>query len=133
MAGAVIRGEYPDDWPAIAQAVKDAAGWHCIRCAHPHAPAAGRTLTVHHLDGDKGNCRWWNLLALCQACHLSVQARVQVAQVYMHPHSRWFEPYVAGYYAFVVLGLELTREETEARLLELLHAGQPWLALARLH
>ena len=27
-----------------------------------------RVLTVHHLSGDKGDCRWQNLVALCQRC-----------------------------------------------------------------
>lgn len=45
------------------------------RCTHPR-DGKMRALTVHHLDGDKANMRWWNLLALCQFCHLSVQARV---------------------------------------------------------
>lgn len=79
-----------------------------------------RILTVHHLDGDKGNCRWWNLVALCQRCHLTIQGKVQMARVYPWPHSEWFKPYVAGYYAWVYLGEDLSREETEARLDELL-------------
>lgn len=35
-----------------------------------------RILTVHHLNGDKADRRWWNLLALCQRCHLQVQGKV---------------------------------------------------------
>lgn len=62
-----------------------------------------RILTVHHLDGDKANCRWWNLAALCQRCHLEIQAKVVMERVYPFPHSEWFKPYVAGYYAFVYL------------------------------
>lgn len=79
-----------------------------------------RILTVHHLDGDKANCRWWNLAALCQRCHLTVQGRVQMARVYPWSHSYWFRPYVAGYYAWVYLGEDLTRPQVEARLEELL-------------
>ena len=66
---------YPDDWDAIAARVKDAAGWHCEHCGHKHDPAAGYTLTVHHLDGNPPNCASDNLVALCQRCHLHVQAR----------------------------------------------------------
>ena len=79
-----------------------------------------RILTVHHLDGDKANCRWWNLAALCQRCHLEIQGRVQMARVWPWEHSDWFKPYVAGYYAFAYLGEDLTRAEVEARLDELL-------------
>ena len=79
-----------------------------------------RILTVHHLDMNKANCRWWNLVALCQRCHLQIQGKVQMARVYPWEHSAWFRPYVAGYYAFVYLGEDLTREQTEARLDDLL-------------
>lgn len=79
-----------------------------------------RILTVHHLDGDKANCRWFNLAPLCQRCHLTIQGRVQMARVWPWEHSDWFKPYVAGYYALVYLEENLTREETMARLDELL-------------
>lgn len=82
--------------------------------------ALWRILTVHHLDGDKANCRWWNLAALCQRCHLTVQGKVQMARVWPWEHSEWFRPYVAGYYASVYLGEELTRAQVDARLDELL-------------
>lgn len=82
-----------------------------------------RILTVH-LDGIKGNCRWWNLTALCQRCHLTVQGKVQMERVYPWPHSDWFRPYVGAYYAFAYLGEELTREQTMARLDELLALEQ---------
>lgn len=82
--------------------------------------ARWRILTVHHLDGNKANCRWWNLAALCQRCHLTIQDRVDMCRIYPWPHSDWFRPYAAGYCAWVYLGEKLSREETEARLDELL-------------
>ena len=94
------RGQYPADWPVIARQVKDLAGWCCVRCGHPHDPEAGRTLTVHHLDLDPGNNRWWNLAALCQACHLRIQGKVVIERIWMFEHSEWFKPFVAGYYAW---------------------------------
>jgi hypothetical protein len=88
--------------------------------SHTQVQARWRILTVHHLDMNKANCRWWNLAALCQVCHLKVQGRVKMQQVYPYEHSPWFRPYAAGYYAFTYLGEELTREQTMARLNELL-------------
>lgn len=82
--------------------------------------ARWRVLTVHHLTGAKCNCRWWNLAALCQRCHLRIQGRVRMEQVYPHEHSEWFKPYAAGYYAATYLGQDLDRAETEERLDELL-------------
>jgi hypothetical protein len=147
-----FAGRYPREWAQVAVEVKEAAGWRCIRCQHPDSPqrcrelsvARGwqpcdercrhsrreerrRVLTVHHLDGDKGNGAWWNLLALCQVCHLQVQAKVDPARTYLWHHKRWLRPYVAGYYAHAVLGEELGRQEVEERLGELLRAGQPHL------
>lgn len=92
-------GDYPPDWPAIATACKDAAHWQCVRCGHPHDPTTGHTLTVHHIDMNPSNCAWWNLAALCQKCHLHIQAKVRIEQPYLLPHSEWFRPYVAGYHA----------------------------------
>ena len=82
--------------------------------------ARWRILTVHHADGDKANLAWWNLLALCQRCHLEIQAKVVMERVYPHEHSDWFKPYVAAYYAKVYLGEDIARPEAEARLDELL-------------
>lgn len=138
-----IRGRYAKTWKRIAEKVKAAADWRCIRCGHPHETPKNRAacddrcthrsdgkqrmLTVHHLDGNKGNNRWWNLLALCQACHLSVQSRVMPDRPWLFEHSEWFKPYVAGYYAAAHGGVQLTRAEAEAELDLWLAVGQPWL------
>jgi hypothetical protein len=82
--------------------------------------AAYRILTVHHLNGRKFDLRWHNLVALCQRCHLSVQSRVQMERLWPWEHSEWFRPYVAGFYAVKYEGREITREEAEARMGELL-------------
>lgn len=82
--------------------------------------AEWRVLTVHHLTGVKADLRWWNLAALCQRCHLEIQGRVRMEQVYPHEHSEWFKPYAAGYYAAVYLGEDLSLEQTEERQDELL-------------
>lgn len=120
--------EYPPEWPAIATAVKEAAGWCCIRCGAPNSREGWRVLTVHHLDGDKANVRWWNLAALCQRCHLTIQGKVKMPQVYLFEHSEWFKPYVAGYYAFTLFGEDISREEAEANMDQILRSAQPWLA-----
>ena len=75
--------EYPPNWDEIAQQVKEAAGWRCEHCDRPHDPAAGYTLTVHHLDGDPTNCSPENLVALCQRCHLHWQGRWKPGQTVM--------------------------------------------------
>lgn len=82
--------------------------------------AQWRILTVHHLDANKLNCRWWNLAALCQRCHLTIQGKVKLHRPWFLEHSEWFKPYAAGYYASTVLGEELSREQVMERLDELL-------------
>lgn len=62
------RHEYPDDWDAIASAIKAGAGWRCEACDTRHGP--GISLGVHHLDSTPANCDDGNLIALCQRCHL---------------------------------------------------------------
>lgn len=91
--------------------------------------AQWRVLTVHHLDGDPANCRWFNLACLCQRCHLTIQGKVVMARRWLHQHSDWFRPYAAGYYAFHYLGLDLGPAEVEARLDELLELEMRQLAL----
>jgi 5-methylcytosine-specific restriction endonuclease McrA len=116
-------GEYPLNWKEIAQAVKDEAGWQCIRCGHPHDVQAGYMLTVHHLDMNPANCEWWNLAALCQKCHLQIQHKVVMERTWMLPHSEWFKPYVAGYYAHAH-GLPHDRESVMERVDWLIALGQ---------
>jgi len=82
--------------------------------------AQWRILTVHHLNGDKADCRWWNLASLCQRCHLTIQGKVEMDRPYNRPHSDWFIPYVCGFYAAKYLGEDLTREEALNRQEELL-------------
>lgn len=140
---------YPAEWHAtIKHLVREQAGHRCVRCLHPYTcgefgrgewspcdarcrhdgpvrlvadltEAQWRILTVHHLDGDKLNCRWWNLAALCQRCHLTIQGKVKMRRPWLFDHSEWFKPYVAGYYASL-RGEELDRDAVMGRLDELL-------------
>lgn len=65
---------YPDDWPDIATAVKEAVGWKCTACGAQHSPASGRDFNVHHFDDDPRNCEPWNLHAMCSTCHVTITA-----------------------------------------------------------
>jgi len=94
------------------------AGYHFTKGIRVYAQ--WRIGTVHHLDGNKANCVWWNLLALCQRCHLTIQSRVNPQQPYIFEHDEWFKPYAAGFYAKKYHDQEITREEAMNRLEELL-------------
>jgi hypothetical protein len=82
--------------------------------------AQWRILTVHHLDGDKANDAWWNTLALCQRCHLSIQCKVDPDIPFFFEHTEWMKPYIAGFYAWKYEHHMVTREEATTRMDELL-------------
>jgi len=94
--------DYPANWKEISTRIKEASGWKCERCNHDDDAESGHVLTTHHLDGDKSNCADWNLAALCQRCHLKIQGRVKMDQLFfldVLPISGWFKPHYEGYLA----------------------------------
>lgn len=93
-------GNYPKDWQEIADRIKKKFNYCCERCKRPHNPKKGYTLTVHHLDLNPTNNKDWNLAALCQRCHLTIQARVKMDQLFFDgiiEVSEWFKPHLEGY------------------------------------
>ena len=121
------RNDYTPEWGAVAKQVKDDAGWCCVRCNHVHGVEGWFILTVHHLDGDKSNNRWWNTIALCQRCHLSIQGRVAPERPFLFAHTPWFVPYVCGFYSSYYGGTEISKSEALADPDKYLRLGQPWL------
>lgn len=113
-----FTNDYNPDGKQKRLEARERAGHKCIRCGSPSVP--GRILTTHHFDGNKANDEWWNLLALCQVCHLHIQGKVDPEQPWMFEHSAWLKPYVAGFYAKKYEGKNITREEAESRLTTLL-------------
>jgi hypothetical protein len=131
----VWNGSPRDEWVpvpetidrAVVSALRDEAladGWH--------VQAAWRILTVHHLTGEKADCRWWNLAALCQRCHLFIQRKVVMERPWPWAHDEWFKPHAAGWYAHHHLGLDLAREETMDQLDWLLALGAREAAFERM-
>lgn len=94
------RKGYPENWNELAESLKEKAGFRCERCGHIHDPENGYALTVHHLDMDPSNCELWNLAVLDQRCHLTIQGRVKMDQLFfldILPVSGWFKPHYEGY------------------------------------
>lgn len=94
------QGDYPSYWPLMSKQVKAIEGWCCERCGvrNNEDSPDGTMLTVHHLDGNKMNCEWWNLAALCQRCHLRIQSRVDFYRETLDGvHSLWLARHIKGY------------------------------------
>lgn len=129
-----FKGTYPPSWTKeFCHAFRAARGNKCERCGHPHDPQAGYALTIHHLDNDKSNCRWWNLAVLCQRCHLHIQGKVEMEHTWLFEVSEWFKPHAAGFFAWRILGQELSEAQVQARLDELLALGLPFYRALRMH
>ena len=114
-----FTNDYNSDGQEKRRQARESVGNICIRCQSASVP--GRILTTHHLDGDKSNDAWWNLLPLCQVCHLQIQAKVDPEVPWFLEHSAWFKPFVAGFYARKYEGKDLTRQEVMSRLDQLLN------------
>lgn len=85
------KARYPKEWKAISLEVRGRAGWRCegspghypecrAENAQPHPVTGSKVvLTVAHLDhqpennGEPGNRP--NLMAMCQRCHLTYDAK----------------------------------------------------------
>lgn len=117
-----FTNNYNPDGKEKRRQARESVGNKCIRCGSPSVP--GRILTTHHFDGDKSNDAWWNLLPLCQVCHLHIQGKVDPEVPFFLEHTEWLKPYVAGFYAKKYMGLNLTRAQVEARMAELLACEQ---------
>ncbi len=83
ITGSLKAGVYPTDWPDITYFIKHLAKWHCEHCGRANIAKVHRVLTTHHLNLIKSDCRWTNLVALCQRCHLYVQGTYVPKQLYL--------------------------------------------------
>jgi len=81
------KERYPKDWETIAYEIKKKAGFRCEHCGSLSIP--GRILTVHHLDRDPCNNSLDNLVALCQVCHLRIQAKYSAGQKWLFDKPEW--------------------------------------------
>jgi len=94
------RTEYPPRWGRMSRWVRGCAGWHCELCGAKNGPPPS-LLTVHHLDGNKWNLLPWNLAALCQRCHHSVQWTLDFRQSNLTGiYPQWLRAHLKGYNAW---------------------------------
>jgi len=56
----LVKKGYPYWWPEVSDWIKTERGMVCEVCG-----LYSRDVVVHHIDGDKQNCTWENLLVVC--------------------------------------------------------------------
>lgn len=71
---------YPKNWKMISPWVRNKAGQMCEICdavnGYPHPVTKSKVvLTVHHMDFDPTNNEEYNLIALCQRCHIRLDKK----------------------------------------------------------
>lgn len=94
---------YPPDFPAISQRVREQANWCCSSCSRSfEARSLRRFLHTHHVNGDRRNNGASNLKALCIVCH---------AEEPMHNHLKRDPNYRE---CIRLLGLERIAERSSA-------------------
>lgn len=64
---------YTPDWPKVSQKIRQEAYHRCTNCRRMNTPNTCYRLEVHHIDGNKRNNAWENLVALCLRCHRAYQ------------------------------------------------------------
>ena len=75
--------DYDFNWKNIRKVILQRAKNRCELCNaenyKPHWKTGSKVvLTVHHIDYDKKNNKHYNLLALCQRCHLKLDVPLKV-------------------------------------------------------
>lgn len=62
------RNIYPQDWDNISRSYRAFKNWTCEKCG---VNLANHTslLETHHINGQKNECQYSNLMALCADCH----------------------------------------------------------------
>lgn len=88
--------QYPKDWKLISKAIIEHAQNKCELCGaenyKPHWKTGSKVvLTVHHIDHNKKNSSRYNLIALCQRCHLRLDLERHHSKRFKINKKYWIE------------------------------------------
>ena len=68
--GGISKDPYCQDWTKdLKDFIKQRDGYKCMNPYCFHKTGHASVLIVHHIDGDKKNCKPDNLIILCRSCH----------------------------------------------------------------
>jgi len=62
------KDEYPEDWEKVSWVYRKNENWTCEKCGR-NMRDNKKNLHVHHINGNRSDCRYSNLKALCIDCH----------------------------------------------------------------
>lgn len=60
--------QYPENWREISASYREYKNWVCEKCGKDFSENRAM-LDTHHKNGNKSNCHYYNLEALCKNCH----------------------------------------------------------------
>src|ERR1700694_3617025 len=78
---------YPYVWDSISEQLRFEWNYECLDCGQAYR-AHGDTLTVHHFNACKADCRRENLEVLCWRCHKMNHCDTRPYKSYRCPHCK---------------------------------------------
>ena len=92
---------YPKDWKLISQAIIKNQNNICYFCPAENHKSHWKTgskvvLTTHHIDGNLKNNSRYNLIALCQRCHLRLDLEKHLSKRFKIDKNYWIKKVKQG-------------------------------------
>lgn len=81
--GGTANNPYPWNWDKIRSAIRARDDYTCQLCGKAESEC-GRELATHHIDYDRDNNEFTNLIALCQVCHGKTNSNRKQWQRFFH-------------------------------------------------
>ncbi len=79
-----IDHRYHPEWVTVSKYVRELFDFYCARCDKDcrNSTNAASVLQVHHIEENRGNNDWENLIPLCAACHLKIEKEARLHAPY---------------------------------------------------
>lgn len=70
---------YPPEWQSARRMARKRDGGMCLGCGGGVLAGSHRAHDVHHVDGNKQDCRQSNLITLCRSCHATAENHLAIS------------------------------------------------------